>query len=164
MPVLDVILLIIRWAHALAAVTWIGGSLFLLLAGGPALRAADSQGVVARALAVEFRPIVATAIGVLIVSGVILAVSRLTSDAASLGYVGVLIAKIALAVYAFAIAWLLPRRRRSEAVAAGEPATPAVWHRVRAGLTGTTMLTVAGVIVIGLADVLGLLFEQGLAD
>ncbi len=164
MPVLDVILLIIRWAHALAAVTWIGGSLFLLLAGRPALRAADSQGVVARALAVEFRPIVATAIGVLIVSGVILAVSRLTSDAASLGYVGVLIAKIALAVYAFAIAWLLPRRRRSEAVATGEPATPAVWHRVRAGLTGTTMLTVAGVIVIGLADVLGWLFERGLAD
>ena len=164
MPVLDVILLIIRWAHALAAVTWIGGSLFLLLAGRPALRSADSQGVVARALAVEFRPIVATAIGVLIVSGVILAVSRLTSDAASLGYVGVLIAKIALAVYAFAIAWLLPRRRRTEAVATGERATPAVWRRVRAGLTGTTMLTVAGVIVIGLADVLGLLFEQGLAD
>ena len=164
MPVLDVILLIIRWAHALAAVTWIGGSLFLLLAGRPALRAADSQGVVARALAVEFRPIVATAIGVLIVSGVILAVSRLTSDAASLGYVGVLIAKIALAVYAFAIAWLLPRRRRTEPVATGEPATPAVWRRVRAGLTGTTMLTVAGVIVIGLADVLGLLFERGLAN
>ena len=164
MPVLDVILLIIRWAHALAAVTWIGGSLFLLLAGRPALRAADSQGVVARALAVEFRPIVATAIGVLIVSGVILAVSRLTSDAASLGYVGVLIAKIALAVYAFAIAWLLPRRRRTEPVATGEPATPAVWRRVRAGLTGTTMLTVAGVIVIGLADVLGWLFERGLAD
>ncbi len=163
MPVLDVILLIIRWAHALAAVTWIGGSLFLLLAGRPALRAADSQGVVARALAVEFRPIVATAIGVLIVSGVILAVSRLTSDAASLGYVGVLIAKIALAVYAFAISWLLPRRRRSEAAATGEPATPAVWRRVRAGLTGTTMLTVAGVIVIGLADVLGWLFERGLA-
>ena len=164
MPVLDVILLIIRWAHALAAVTWIGGSLFLLLAGRPALRSADSQGVVARALAVEFRPIVATAIGVLIVSGVILAVSRLTSDAASLGYVGVLVAKIALAVYAFAIAWLLPRRRRSEAVATGEPATPAGWRRMRAGLTGTTMLTVAGVIVIGLADVLGLLFERGLAD
>jgi uncharacterized membrane protein len=161
---LDIILLIIRWAHALAAVTWIGGSLFLLFAGRPALRSADTGGVVGRALAAEFRPIVATAIGVLIVSGVILAVSRLTSDAASLGYVGVLIAKIALAVYAFAIVWLLPRRRSGGAVVAGEPATPAVWRRARAGLTGPTMLTVAGVIVIGLADVLGWLFERSLAD
>ncbi len=160
MPVLDVILLIIRWAHALAAVTWIGGSLFLLLAGRPALRAADSQGVVARALAVEFRPIVATAIGVLIVSGTILAVSRLTSDAASLGYVGVLIAKIALAVYAFAIAWLLPRRGRPSP----RPSPKGRGGSMVVALTSPTTLTVVGVIVIGLADVLGWLFERGLAD
>ena len=150
MDVLDIILLIIRWAHALAAVIWIGGSLFLLLAGRPALRKVDSEGLVGRALAVEFRPIVATAIAVLIISGVILTVDRLTSDAVGLAYTAVLVAKIVLAVYAFGIAWLLPRRR--------EPRLGGV----RGALAGPTALTIVGVIVIGLADVLTWLFERGL--
>ena len=155
MDVLDIILLLIRWAHALAAVVWIGGSLFLLLAGRPALRSlrneiGDSSGLVGRALAVEFRPIVATAIAVLIVSGVILTVDRLTSEAAGIAYTAVLVAKIVLAVYAFGIAWLLPRRREQRA------------GGIRGALLGPVTLTIIGVIVIGLADVLTWLFERGL--
>ena len=155
MDVLDIILLIIRWAHALAAVVWIGGSLFLLLAGRPALRSlrseiGDSSGLVGRALAAEFRPIVATAIAVLIVSGVILTVDRLTSEAAGIAYTAVLVAKIVLAVYAFGIAWLLPRRRDQRA------------GGIRGALLGPVTLTIIGVIVIGLADVLTWLFERGL--
>ena len=150
MDILDIILLIIRWAHALAAVVWIGGSLFLLLAGRPALRSADANGLVGRALAVEFRPIVATAIAVLIVSGVILTVDRLTSEAAGIAYAVVLVAKIALAVYAFGIAWLLPRRREQRP------------GGIRTALFGPVALTIIGVIVIGLADVLTWLFERGL--
>ena len=155
MDVLDIILLLIRWAHALAAVVWIGGSLFLLLAGRPALRSlrneiGDSSGLVGRALAVEFRPIVATAIAVLIVSGVILTVDRLTSEAAGIAYTTVLVAKIALAVYAFGIAWLLPRRQEQRA------------GGIRGALLGPVTLTIIGVIVIGLADVLTWLFERGL--
>ena len=150
MDVLDIILLVIRWAHALAAVVWIGGSLFMLLAGRPALRTADTGGLVGRALAAEFRPIVVTAIAVLIVSGVILTVDRLTSDAAGMAYTTVLVAKILLAVYAFVVAWLLPRRRdRPNGGMAGAFAGPAA-------------LTIAGVLVIGLADVLTWLFEKGL--
>ena len=166
MDVADAILLLIRWAHALAAVVWIGGSLFMLLAARPALRSlrnragdcngdtdTDGAGVVplvGRALSAEFRPIVLTAIGVLIVSGVILAVDRLTSDAAGAAYTAVLVAKIALAVYAFIIAWLLPRQRRRRA------------GPIRGAIFGPSALTIAGVIVIGLADVLAWLFERGL--
>ena len=152
----DVILLIIRWAHALAAVIWIGGSLFMLLAARPALRALRNEpgndqasGLLARALSAEFRPIVLTAIGVLIVSGVLLTVDRLTSDAAGMAYTAVLVAKIVLAVYAFVIAWLLPRRANGAGGVAG-------------ALSGPAALTTAGVIVIGLADVLTWLFERGL--
>lgn len=149
--VLGIILLVIRWAHALAAVVWIGGSLFMLLAGRPALRTADSGGLVGRALATEFRPIVVTAIAVLIVSGVILTVDRLTSDAAGMAYTVVLVAKILLAVYAFAVAWLLPRRRDRPS------------GGISGAITGPAALTIAGVLVIGLADVLTWLFEKGLA-
>ena len=151
MDILGIILLAIRWAHALAAVVWIGGSLFMLLAGRPALRAADSGGLVGRALAAEFRPIVVTAIAVLIVSGVILTVDRLTSDAAGMAYTAVLVAKILLAVYAFIVAWLLPRRRDRPAGGIG------------GAVTGPVALTIAGVLVIGLADVLTWFFEKGLA-
>ena len=155
MPVLDAILLIIRWAHALAAGTWIGGSLFMLLAARPALRSlrneiGDANGLVGRVLAAEFRPIVVTAIAVLIITGVILTVDRLTSDAAGIAYTGVLVAKIVLAVYAFAVAWLLPRRRGNDTAGIGR------------ALTGPAALTIVGVIVIGLADVLAWLFERGL--
>ena len=157
MDVADIILLVIRWAHALAAVVWIGGSLFMLLAARPALRSLRNEtgddkagGLLGRALSAEFRPIVLTAIGVLIVSGVVLTVDRLTSDAAGVAYTVVLVAKIALAVYAFVIAWLLPRRGNRASGVAGV-------------LGGPAALTVAGVIVIGLADVLTWLFERGLA-
>ena len=155
MPILDIILLIIRWAHALAAVTWIGGSIFMLLAARPALRSSelganDAGRLLGRILAAEFRPIVVTAIAVLIVTGVILTVDRLTSDAAGIAYTAALVAKILLAMYAFVIAWLLPRRR-SRPVAG-----------IAGVLGGPTALTVVGVIVIGLADVLAWLFERGL--
>ena len=157
MPVLDAILLIIRWAHALAAVTWIGGSLFMLLAARPALRSPElrsrnADGLVSRVLAAEFRPIVVTAIAVLIVTGVILTVDRLASDAAGIAYTGVLVAKIALAVYAFAVAWMLPRRRGNGASGIGR------------ALSGPAALTIVGVMVIGLADALAWLFERGLIE
>ncbi len=157
MDAADIILLAIRWAHALAAVVWIGGSLFMLLAARPALRSLRSKtgddsvgGLMRRALNAEFRPIVLTAIGALIVSGGVLTVARLTSDAAGVAYTVVLVAKIALSVYAFVIAWLLPRRRGNKS------------DGVAGVLSGPTALTIAGVIVIGLADVLTWLFERGL--
>ena len=174
MDVADIILLVIRWAHALAAVVWIGGSLFMLLAARPALRSLrdetgdgddggdDAVGLLGRALSAEFRPMVLTAIGVLIVSGVVLTVDRLTSDAAGLAYTVVLVAKIALAVYAFAIAWRLPRRVRPSSRPSLRPAPRGRGSRLLAGLSGPTALTVVGVIVIGLADVLTWLFERGL--
>ena len=161
MDVSDIILLVIRWAHALAAVVWIGGSLFMLLAAGPALRSLrsetgddDAVGLLGRALSAEFRPVVLTAIGALIVTGVVLTVDRLTSDAAGMAYTVVLVAKIALAGYAFVIAWLRPRRDR--------PSSGGRGSRLFAGLRGPTALVIAGVIVIGLADVLTWLFERGL--
>ena len=170
-PVLDIILLAIRWAHALAAVVWIGGSLFLLLAARPALRSLGANGgLVGRALAAEFRPIVATAIGVLLVSGVILTAQRLTADAAGLAYTAFLAAKILLSVYAFIIAWRLPRRR-DDIVGPNDGAEPNDdggrdgnrRGRIRRTLLGPGALAVIGVIVIGLADVLAWLFERGLA-
>ena len=158
---LDIILLAIRWAHALAAVAWIGGSLFMLLAARPALQSLGAQsGPVGRALAAEFRPVVTTAIGVLLVSGVILAAQRLTADAAGLAYAAFLAAKILLSIYAFVIAWRLPRRRADN----GGHGCDRRDGRIRRALLGPGALAIIGVVIIGLADVLAWLFERGLAE
>ena len=156
----DIILLAIRWAHALAAVTWIGGSLFMLLAARPALQSLGAQSsLVGRALAAEFRPIVATAIGVLIASGVILAAQRLTADAAGLAYISFLAAKILLSLYAFVIAWRLARRRSENGGGCKRRG-----GRIRRTLLGPGALAVLGIVVIGLADVLAWLYERGLSE
>ena len=58
-----------------------------------------------RTIAEEFKGVVNTAIAVLIVSGVVLSLSRLTSDAVSLPYIAVLAGKVTLAAYMFYIIW-----------------------------------------------------------
>ena len=55
-----------------------------------------------------------------------------------MAYAIVLVAKILLAVYAFIVAWLLPRRRDRPAGGIG------------GAVTGPVALTIAGVLVIGL--------------
>ena len=174
MPPLEIILLLIRWAHALAAVFWIGGSLFLLLAARPALRRAEhpAAAILARALAAEFRPLVRTAIAVLLITGVILTAHRITSDAASVPYAIALAAKIALSLYAFAIAWTMPPSRsgpdESQRRNPHESRHPATAQRpksarLRSALLGPTTLTIIGITVIGIADLLAWLFERALA-
>ena len=160
MTVLDWILVVIRWGHALAAVAWVGGSIFFLVVLRPSLRKAGGDGgPVARLAGAEFRGLVNTAIAVLVLTGVILSLSRLTSTAVSLPYVIVLAAKVAVALYMFGAAYLLQRRGRAGGPDAGKGALA----RLRRGLASPTGVMVGGVIAIGLADVLDMLFERGLA-
>ena len=164
MDVLDWILVAIRWTHALAAAAWVGGSIFYLMVLQPGLRrssapeSGDPQSIAGDSVAVEFRGLVNTAIAVLLISGVVLSLSRLTSDAVSLPYVAVLAAKIALALYMFYTVRFLQRRSSDRE----GPNVKGLWSRWRARLTGTPAVLVTGVVVFGLADVLDALFERGL--
>ena len=163
MDVLDWILVAIRWFHALAAVAWVGGGAFYLLVLRPASRRSSTGNPAAdRTIVEEFRGVVNTAIAVLIVSGVVLSLSRLTSDAVSLPYIAVLAGKVTLAVYMFYIIWSMQRRRRFPGQRVDEPATEGFWPTWRSRLSGTTAVFVCGVVVFGLADVLDALFERGL--
>ena len=159
MTVLDWILVGIRWAHALAAVAWVGGSIFFLVVLRPAIRKADGGGVVGRLAGAEFRSLVNTAIAVLVLSGVVLSVSRLTSTAVSLPYVIVLTAKIVVALYMFSVVWFLQRRSNSEEPVMGK----GLLARVKRRLVSPVAIVIGGTVAIGLADVLDALFERGLA-
>lgn len=160
MGVLDWILLVIRWAHALAAVAWVGGGAFYLLVLRPALRRVRGVPPEATAgIAAEFRGLVGTAIIVLLLTGALLTLARLTESSITAPYVAVLVVKIALAALMFALAW---HRRRAAGREDAADAAETPFHRWRRRLTGDVALLTAGVVVIGLSDVLTALFEQSL--
>ena len=100
---LDWILLVIRWAHALGAVAWVGGGIFYLMVLRPAFQRVKPDPEVNRSIGEEFRGLVNTAIVVLVVIGAILTASRLTLDTVTMPYVAVLVVKVALALYMMAV-------------------------------------------------------------
>lgn len=160
MGVLDWILVIIRWGHALAAVAWVGGGAFYLLVLRPAIR--RSQGLptdTGTAIRDEFRGLVTTAIAVLLLTGAILSVARLTSEAATIPYAVVLAVKIALALYMFYVVRIVRRgdyeERQDDNVG---------WlRRLTRRATSPVALLVIGVVVIGLSDVLDALIENAVS-
>ena len=158
MSVLDWILVVIRWGHAVAAIAWVGGGIFYLLVLRPAMRRASAASETNRTIGAEFRGLVNTAIATLLLTGVIISVARLTEDTITITYVAVLAVKIVLALYMFYIVRFLRQSTYPE-----EPATETGWRgKARRSLTGTTAVLIIGLIVVGLADVLSALFEDGL--
>ena len=160
MNALDWILVVIRWTHALAAVAWVGGGIFYIMVLRPSLRRAPASRETNRFVGIEFRGLINTAILVLLLTGVIASVARLTEDSITIAYVAVLVVKIVLAMYMFYIVRFLRQTTYPEEPAAGN----SWWERARSGLTGTTAVLIIGLIVFGLADVLSALFEQGLRE
>ena len=156
----DITLLAIRWLHAIAAVAWVGGGIFYLLVLRPALNSSDgaATGLMA-SVGGQFRHLVNTAIGVLVVTGLVLTVSRLTTDYAGIPYVAVLSVKIGLALYMFYLVRFLRLRTYPEGPAEGEGKG---LRRLTAAFSGATAVLVLGVIVFLLSDILRALVENDL--
>ena len=159
MDALGWILVAIRWGHAVSAVAWVGGGIFYLMVLRPAIR--QSQGLpkdTGRAIGVEFRGLVSTAIAVLLITGVILSASRLTEDVITSPYVVVLVVKIALDLYMFYVVRFMRHDGYPEDRTLGDSR----WQRLSGRLTGTTAILVTGIVVIGLSDILDGLLENAL--
>ncbi len=155
---LDWILLAIRLGHALGAVAWVGGGIFYLMVWRPANRQVPAPEQTGRIMGAEYRGLVNTAISVLLLTGVILSVARLTEDNITLAYVAVLVVKIVLACYMFYIVRFLNPRSYPEDL----PLASGWFGRARASLTGTAAVLIIGLVVFGLADVPTALFEESL--
>ena len=159
--VLDWILVIIRWGHAVSAVAWVGGGIFYLMVLRPAIR--RSQGLPSEtgsAIREEFRGLIATAIAVLLITGVLLSVARLTGDGATVPYAIVLGVKIALALFMFYVVRIV---RRGDYNPSYEQEPGIIRGAVRRA-TSPMALLIIGVVIIGLSDVLDGLFERALAS
>lgn len=163
MDLSDLFLLLIRWLHNLAAVAWVGGSLFFLLVLRPAIRGAPDAAILNRIAGQEFRNLVDTAIWVLLVTGVILAVNRLTSGYADTTYGVVLGLKIVLAVWMFYLVWFRQRRASSTPAPQPDARVPGVLRLFKAARGATNLILILGVLVLLLSDILRDLFERAIA-
>lgn len=147
----------IHWTHAMAAVAWVGGSLFFAVALNPALdqvgRTPERVSLLV-AVSNEFREVVRLSILVFVVTGAILAVTRLSQPRLSMSYVAVLGVKVALSLWMF---WLSGRiGKRSDAGNRGSVATwrSAWWLRPQ------YLILVLGAVVYLLSVVLRAVYEQ----
>jgi putative copper export protein len=137
---LDAFRVAIRWLHLLAAVAWVGGSLFYLFV---------LQGAAAE-VGRRFRDLVQLSIITLLVTGAVLTFDRLQLEPGP-NYVVTLGLKIALAIWMFLLAQDLAsrgRRRLIERRLGGIDATPPA---VR---TPSWLILALGLVVLLLSDVL----------
>lgn len=92
-------IVLLVWLHVLAAVTWIGGTIFLSVVLVPVLRGeifASQRSLLFRATARRFRSVVWSAIAVLLLTGPLLLHQRGISIADPSGWPMVLAAKLGL--------------------------------------------------------------------
>ncbi|HEX5414508.1 MAG TPA: hypothetical protein VFZ25_02505 [Chloroflexota bacterium] len=142
----------ILWAHAMAAVAWVGGSLFYAVVLTPSLEEVGPTPERLSLLSVvgrEFREVVRLAILVFVVTGGILIFTRLSDPRVSTAYVVVLIVKISLSLAMFWLAWRIGHT-------AGRGGKPAWWRRPQ------YLILELGVVVYFLSLLLRVLFEQTL--
>ncbi len=116
--------ILLQWVHLLAAVAWVGGSLFFWLVWRPAARnAAEQPGPPSKAneasrrsfeaaVRREFRDVVKIAVGALALTGGVLTFDRLAGAEASLLYGVVLGLKVSAAMV---MIWLVGLLRRGGA-------------------------------------------------
>ena len=165
MSATDVFLLVVRWLHIVAAAAWVGGSIFYLVVLRPAAR--RSQGLrqaMPTAVAAEFRVLVDVCVVVLVATGAILAFNRLTGEAAEVPYVVTLGIKVALSVWMFQA--VLTERRRAAIIGAYLQAPQGRTSKGRGLLrftSGYDAITIIGVVVFLLSDLLNVLFQLELA-
>ncbi|MBI2856238.1 MAG: hypothetical protein HYX93_05260 [Chloroflexi bacterium] len=154
-----------RWFHSLAAVVWVGGSLFYVLVVRPYQRRSGAQGPLLEPGAmVQFRGLVDTCIAVLLVTGTVLLFDRLSDATTGVTYLATVGVKIGLALWMFAIA--RGRWQRARSAGATQALPTAVRHRILARvvpvISGVNMTVILGVAVFFLSDLLRFLFEEGL--
>lgn len=169
MNVTDVFLLIIRWIHLVSAAAWVGGSIFYLVVLRPAQRRSASDSTegtksVFASAATEFRALVDTCIIVLLATGIILTLNRLTPGIVGVPYVIVLGVKIALSTWMFVLA--RGRRRRTplmEAYAERAEVPQTRLGRAAHAISGYNSLVILGIVVFLVSDLMKVLFELALA-
>ena len=155
----DWIMLIVRWAHAIGAVAWIGGSAFFAFVLRPVERAnPDLVRPVLRPLGSVYRELVDISVIVIIITGLVLMFDRLTGNDATAAWLIVLGVKLALAIWMFYLVWHFRQSDFDPTEQPEELAARLSW------LIGYNAMVFFGVIVFLLASILRVLFENSISS
>ena len=148
-------MLLVRWAHAIGAVAWIGGSVFFAFVLRPVERAnPDLVRPLLRPIGSVYRELVDISVISIIVTGLVLMFDRLTGNDASPAWFIVLGIKLALALWMFYLVWNF---RQSDFDPSKKP--PGITARL-SWLVGYNAMGFIGVIVFLLASTMRVLFES----
>jgi len=135
-----------KWMHNLSAFIWVGGSLFFVFVLKPLKKTNEIDESVSRNIFAEFKSIANGAIGVLIITGIILTVSQLTFQKVPSYYVYILMFKILLAIIMFGVAGNFRKRLN-------RPRSSKI-RIYKYDMDKATVVVILGVIVIGMSDIL----------
>lgn len=154
--------LVMQFLHGVAAVVWIGGTLFYVLVMQPTLHGSMPESVTqySRQLAIAFRGWVSLSITLLLITGISLTAWRLTSHSISLIYIAILAIKIFIATVMFIIVTRGPESTPTKA-AVDQPIhheSGSYWKFKRL-FSGANLTLILGMVVFFLADALGMLAE-----
>ena len=165
MSTLDFLRVALRWVHLSAAVVWIGGTFFYLLAIRPAVDTAEKAagwGTIRQGVERQFHEIVQVCIWTFFISGAILTYDRLTSVNPGLDYIAVLVLKVLLVVWMVIISGGLRRSGVRKPIGAPRQeavAVPGIRQRMRSPVV---QIAIAGSVVLLLADLLKVIAENAL--
>lgn len=175
MDATDVLLATVRWIHGLAAVVWVGGSIFYLFALQPALNlpaALRARPILESSVNGAFRDLVDISIIALIITGVVITFDRLSSLPITTAYYVVLGLKLVIVAAMLFLARDLGTRmgrrlrpvdttnKRSEPSLSQVPFGTRGWRRL---LSPSRLILVAGVVAIFLSMLLVHVYESDVA-
>jgi uncharacterized membrane protein len=156
LDLIEVLLLVARWIHAIAAVAWIGGSVLFAFVLRPVGKLEpESMRRIMPHVGRYYREMVDISVVAIIFSGIVLTLDRLADEASTATYGAVLGVKLTLALVMFIQMWNL--RQSGGNVESGPR-----WVQKLSWLLGYNALVFMGVIVYFLANLLAVLFDDGL--
>ncbi len=165
MSTLDLLRVALRWVHLTAAVVWIGGTLFYILAIQPSVDTAEKAAGwqrIRQGVERQFHEIVQVCIWTFFISGAILTYDRLTSVNPGLDYIAALVVKVLLVLWMVYISGGLRRSGARKPInSANKSASTArgVFRRLRSPVVQVALI---GIVVLLLADLLKVLAENAL--
>lgn len=157
----QIFLITMRWLHILATAAWIGGCIFFFAVLRPALRGSSEESLLNRLAGNEFRQLVDVAIWVLLVTGTILSIDRLTSGHSTSTYGIVFLFKLSFAVWMFYLVWF--RNRSGNRKVLDTPnGKKGIVSKVATMLTATNLIMALGILVLLLSELLDYIFETSI--
>ena len=146
MKSLDIILLIAKFIHAISASVWLGGSFILLLSRKQISQLSTNFGII-------FKDTVNASIILLVSTGIILSLDRISTDKPSNVYLTLLGFKVALSFWLFFLVWKFRSNKYLDILNLNKKYS---W------IFGYTFFVISGVSIFLIAEILSLIVEKNL--